>query len=61
MPWQRARPIKLRMRFVNAVLADGDSMTALCDEYLVKPSNPVAGSTFGNSSYPNSQEALMKK
>jgi putative transposase len=33
MPWRGVCPMELRMRFVNAVLADEDSMTALCEEY----------------------------
>src|SRR5690349_8843730 len=33
MPWQGICPMELRMRFVNAVLADEDRMTALCEEY----------------------------
>jgi putative transposase len=35
MPWQGICPMELRMRFVNAALADEDSMTALCEEYGV--------------------------
>lgn len=35
MPWQGVCPMELRMRLVNAVLADEDSMTALCEEYEV--------------------------
>jgi hypothetical protein len=41
MPWQGVCPMQLRMRFVNVVLADEDSMIALCDEYGVSR-NPVA-------------------
>jgi putative transposase len=35
MPWQGVCPMELRMRLVNALLADEDSMTALCEEYGV--------------------------
>lgn len=35
MPWQGVCPVELRMRLVNALLADEDSMTALCEEYGV--------------------------
>jgi putative transposase len=35
MPWQEVRPMDARMRFVNAVLAGEDDMTALCEEYQV--------------------------
>jgi putative transposase len=35
MPWQGVCPMELRMRLVNAVLTDEDSMTALCEEYGV--------------------------
>ena len=31
MPWQGVCPMELRMKLVNALLADDDSMTALCD------------------------------
>jgi putative transposase len=36
MPWQGVCPMELRMRLVNALLADEDSMTALCEEYGVR-------------------------
>jgi len=32
MPWQGTCPIELRMRLVNALVAEEDSMTALCEE-----------------------------
>ena len=35
MPWQEVCPMDARMRFVNAVLAEEDSMAALCEEYSV--------------------------
>jgi putative transposase len=35
MPWQGVCPMELRMRLINAVLAEDDSMTALCEEYGV--------------------------
>jgi putative transposase len=35
MPWQGVCPMDLRMQFVTAMLADEDSMTALCEEYKV--------------------------
>jgi len=35
MPWQGVCPMELRMKLVNALLADDDSMTALCEEYGV--------------------------
>ena len=35
MPWQRVCPTELRMRLVNAVLADEDSMSALCKEFEI--------------------------
>ena len=35
MPWQGVCPMELRMKLVNALLADEDSMTALCEEYGV--------------------------
>ena len=35
MPWQGVCPLELRMRLVNALLADEDGMTALCEEYGV--------------------------
>jgi putative transposase len=35
MPWQEVCPMEARMRFVMAVLAQEDSMTALCEEYGV--------------------------
>jgi putative transposase len=35
MPWQGVCPMELRMRFVNAVLTEEDSITALCEEYGV--------------------------
>lgn len=33
MPWQEVCPMDVRMRFVAAVIAEEDSMTALCEEY----------------------------
>lgn len=33
MPWQEVCPMDLRVRFVAAVMAEEDSMTALCEEY----------------------------
>lgn len=33
MPWREVCPMDLRMRFVAAVRAQEDSMTALCEEY----------------------------
>ena len=35
MPWQGVCPMELRMRMVNALVAEEDSMTALCEEYGV--------------------------
>src|SRR5258708_2514960 len=35
MPWQGVCPMDLRMRLVTAMLAEEDSMTALCEEYGV--------------------------
>jgi putative transposase len=35
MPWQEVRPMDARTRFIAAVLANEDSMTALCEEYQV--------------------------
>jgi putative transposase len=35
MPWQGICPMELRMKLVNALIADEDSMTALCEEYRV--------------------------
>ena len=35
MPWQEVRPMHARTRFIAAVLADEDSITALCEEYRV--------------------------
>jgi putative transposase len=35
MPWQGVCPMELRMRLVNALMAEEDSMTALCEEYGV--------------------------
>src|SRR6266851_5219129 len=35
MPWQGVCPMELRMRLVNALVAEEDSMTALCAEYGV--------------------------
>ena len=35
MPWQGVWPMELRMRLVNALMAEEDSMTALCAEYGV--------------------------
>src|ERR1700724_4836110 len=35
MPWQGVCPMELRMRLVNALVAEEDSMTALCEEYGV--------------------------
>src|SRR5712671_4750958 len=35
MPWQGVWPMELRMRLVNALVAEEDSMTALCAEYGV--------------------------
>ena len=35
MPWQGVWPMELRMRLVNALMAEEDSMTALCEEYGV--------------------------
>jgi transposase-like protein len=35
MPWREIRPMELRMRLVNALVAEEDSMTALCEEYGV--------------------------
>ena len=35
MPWQGVCPMELRMRLVNALIAEEDSMTALCEEYGV--------------------------
>src|SRR5712692_1994590 len=35
MPWQGVCPMELRMRLVNARVAEEDSMTALCAEYGV--------------------------
>ena len=35
MPWQGVCPMDLRMRLVTAMLADEDSMTALCEQYGV--------------------------
>jgi hypothetical protein len=33
MPWQGVCPMELRMRLVNALVAEEDSLTALCAEY----------------------------
>src|SRR5260370_40288938 len=33
MPWQGVWPMELRMRLVNALMVEEDSMTALCEEY----------------------------
>ena len=35
MPWQGVCPMELRMRLVNALILEEDSMTALCEEYGV--------------------------
>src|SRR5216683_1466121 len=35
MPWQGVWPMELRMRLVNALMVEEDSMTALCEEYGV--------------------------
>jgi putative transposase len=35
MPWQGVCPMELRMRLVNALIAEEDNMTALCEEYGV--------------------------
>ena len=35
MPWQGVCPMELRMRLVNALVAEEDSLTALCAEYGV--------------------------
>src|SRR3984893_17772337 len=35
MPWQGVCPMELRMRLVNALVAEKDSMTALREEYGV--------------------------
>ena len=35
MPWQGVCPMELRMRLVNALVAEEDSMTVLCAEYGV--------------------------
>jgi putative transposase len=35
MPWQGVCPMELRMGLVNALIADEDNMTALCEEYGV--------------------------
>lgn len=35
MPWQEVCPMQERMRFINAVLAEDDSMAALCEEFAV--------------------------
>jgi putative transposase len=35
MPWQEVCPMQERMRFITAVLAEDDSMAALCEEFGV--------------------------
>jgi putative transposase len=35
MPWQEVCPMQERRRFISAVLAEDDSMTALCEEFGV--------------------------
>jgi putative transposase len=35
MPWQGVCSMELRMRLVNALVAEEDSITALCEEYRV--------------------------
>jgi putative transposase len=35
MPWQGICPMELRMKFLNAMLAEEDSRTVLCEEYRV--------------------------
>jgi transposase-like protein len=35
MPWQGVCPMELRRKLVNALVAEEDSMTALCEEYGV--------------------------
>jgi putative transposase len=35
MPWRKVCPMDSRIGFVAAVLAEDDSMTALCEEYEI--------------------------